>query len=86
VALRETDYTAAASRIRIPTICVVGDQDGSTPAALVQVFATLIPGARCEIIAGAGHLPCIEQPAALAALIKAFVAGLETESRYHVSH
>jgi 3-oxoadipate enol-lactonase len=85
-ALREADFTAAAGRIKIPAICVVGDQDGSTPAALVQIFATLIPGARCEIIAGAGHLPCIEQPAAFAALVRTFVAGLETESRYHVSH
>jgi 3-oxoadipate enol-lactonase len=32
-----------------------------------------VPGARFEVIAGAGHLPCIEQPDAVAALITGFL-------------
>jgi 3-oxoadipate enol-lactonase len=47
----------------------VGDQDGSTPPDLVRHTADLIPGARFEIIDGAGHIPCIEQPEATARLI-----------------
>jgi len=34
--------------------------------------ADLIPGAGYEIIAGAGHLPCIERPEVLAGLIERF--------------
>lgn len=71
-ALRDTDYTDQVGSIAVPTLCIVGDQDGSTPPALVQELASLIPGARCEIINGAGHLPCIEQADRLVALIMDF--------------
>jgi 3-oxoadipate enol-lactonase len=76
VALREADYTQAVRAISVPTLCVVGDQDGSTPPELVREAAALIPGARFEIIAGAGHIPCVEQPEALASLIRGFIASL----------
>jgi 3-oxoadipate enol-lactonase len=58
----------------VPTLCVVGDQDGSTPPDLVRSLAALIPGSRFEIIRGAGHIPSVEQPDALAALIRDFAA------------
>ena len=68
-AIRDADLTEAARRIAVPTLCVVGDEDGSTPVALVQEFASMIPAAKFEVISGAGHLPCIERPDALRALI-----------------
>ena len=68
-ALAGADLRAAARGIRVPTLCVVGDEDGSTPVALVRELAGLIPGARFEIIAGAGHIPNLEKPEALRALI-----------------
>lgn len=71
-ALRDADFTEEARRIAVPTLCVVGDEDGATPPELMRQTADLIPGARYEVIAGAGHLPCIEQPQALADLIDAF--------------
>lgn len=73
-ALRDADYTEAATMISVATLCVVGDQDGSTPPALVRSMADLIPGAQFKIIDGAGHIPCIEQPATLVALIRRFLA------------
>ena len=77
-AIRDTDFTEAAGRIAVPTLCLVGEEDGATPPALVQEMAGLIPGARCEVIAGAGHLPCIEKPDVVCDLILAFTreAGL----------
>jgi 3-oxoadipate enol-lactonase len=72
-ALRSADMTEQARRVSVPTICVVGDQDGSTPPALVRALADLVPGARCEIVADAGHIPCVEQPDAFAALLGAFI-------------
>ena len=68
-AIRDADLTADAARIAAPTLCVAGDQDGSTPADLVRGTADLIPGARFELIGSAGHIPCVEQPAVLARLI-----------------
>ena len=69
-ALRDADLTDDAARISVPTLCLVGDQDGSTPPDLVRQTADLIPGARFEIIAEAGHIPCIERPDETARLIE----------------
>lgn len=78
-AIRDADYTRAAEAIAVPTLCIVGDQDGSTPPALVRSMARIIPGSQFEVIAGAGHIPCIEQPAMLVALITQFLARLPSE-------
>ncbi|HEV7317089.1 MAG TPA: 3-oxoadipate enol-lactonase [Ensifer sp.] len=71
-AIRDADYTEAAGRIAVPTLCVVGDQDGSTPPDVVLSTAKLIPGARYEVIRDAGHIPCVENPEALTAVLRAF--------------
>ncbi|QPH53055.1 3-oxoadipate enol-lactonase [Pontivivens ytuae] len=76
-AIRDSDFSESTRALRVPTLCVVGEHDGSTPPDLVRELAGLIPGARFEVIAGAGHLPCIEQPAALAALIADFLTTLD---------
>ena len=72
-AIRDADLTEAARAIGVPTLCLVGDQDGSTPPDLVAELAALIPGSRCVTIAGAGHLPGVEQPAAVAAIMHSFL-------------
>ncbi|MER8749687.1 3-oxoadipate enol-lactonase [Mesorhizobium sp. M1050] len=75
-AVRDADFTDSARRIAVPTLCVAGDQDGSTPPDLVRSLADLIPGARFEIIGDAAHISCVEQPEALVALIRDFIASL----------
>ncbi len=65
-ALKRADLRPYAGRIQAPTLCLVGDQDGSTPPALVKETAALIPGSRFEIIEGAGHLPNVEKPEVVA--------------------
>ncbi len=72
-AIRDSDMTEAAKAIRVPTLCVVGDEDGSTPPSLMRELTALTPGARLEVIEGAGHLPCIEKPDELAALLAGFL-------------
>jgi 3-oxoadipate enol-lactonase len=57
----------------VPTICIVGDQDGSTPPELVLSTAKLIANARYEVIKHSGHIPCLEQPEALTAVIRTFI-------------
>ena len=68
-ALKRADLRPYAGAIEAPTLCLVGDQDGSTPVALVRQTAGLIKGSRFEIIKGAGHLSNVEKPAAVARLI-----------------
>jgi len=75
--IRDADLTADAGSIRAATLCVVGDQDGSTPPDLVRQTAGLIPGARFEVIPNAGHIPSIEQPAALIRLIDQHLREIE---------
>ena len=72
-ALRDADLRREALDIKVPTICIVGDQDGSTPPDLVMALAKLIPDARYEVIKGAAHIPCVEQPEVLTEIIKAFL-------------
>lgn len=68
-AIRDADFTVSTGKLKLPTLVLVGDQDGSTPPALVRATADLIAGSRFEIIADAGHLPCIERPEETARLI-----------------
>jgi 3-oxoadipate enol-lactonase len=75
-AIRDTDFTEVASSIAVPTLCVVGEQDGATPPALVQTLSGLIPGSRYEVIRDAGHLPCIEQPGMFTAVLRDFLSAL----------
>lgn len=67
--IRDTDLTDAARTVAVPTLVMVGSEDGSTPPALVAEMAALIPGAELHTIPGAGHLPCIEDPDLVARLI-----------------
>jgi len=84
-AVRDADLVAPAGRLALPTLCLAGEADTSTPPALVENLARLIPGARFELIEGAGHLPCIEQPAAFCDAVRAFLALPVTEMT-NVSH
>lgn len=68
-ALKRADLRPYAGRIEAPTLCLVGDEDGSTPVSLVRDTAALIPSSRFEVIAGAGHLPNVEKPKIVAGLI-----------------
>ncbi len=72
-AIRGTDLHAATARLRLPTLAIVGSEDGATPPDLVRETAALIPGARFEIIPRVGHLPCVEDPAAYAELLGPFL-------------
>jgi len=72
-ALREADLTLSTRALKLPTLAIVGDQDGSTPPDLVRSTADLIAGSRFEIVKGAGHIPCVEQPEATARLIGDFL-------------
>ncbi len=72
-ALAQADLTEAVGRIGLPVLVVAGSEDGATPPDLVRATAQRIPGARFEVIAGAGHLPMVEAPEAFAALLVPFL-------------
>jgi 3-oxoadipate enol-lactonase len=60
----------------IPTLVAVGAHDRITPPDRAEAMADAIPGARFEVIAGAGHLPPLEKPAETTALLADFLKSL----------
>jgi 3-oxoadipate enol-lactonase len=78
-AIRDADFTEAAAKIAVPVLCIAGSEDGSTSPEVVRSLADLIPQARFEIIEGVAHIPCVEAPAAYAAVIRGFIEGLNEE-------
>lgn len=75
-AIANTDLMESTARLRIPTLAVAGAEDASTPPDLVRETAGLIPGSRFEVIGGAGHLPCVEQPKVMARHFASFLDDL----------
>jgi len=55
---------ARLGEIRCPTLVLGGDQDAPFELAGASALAKCIPGAREVVLAGAGHFPNMEKPAA----------------------
>ena len=77
--VRDADLTESTRALMVPTLCIVGEQDGSTPPDLVRSMANLIRNSEFRIIPDAGHIPCVEQPEAVAGLVGGFLRGLHYE-------
>jgi len=60
------------AEMRVPTLVVWGESDRVMTANYGRAFAVAIPGARFVLVREAGHLPHLEQPAAVFAAIDAF--------------
>lgn len=71
-AIAGADLTESTRGLALPVLALAGDEDGSTPPDLVRATAALC-GAEFHLIPGAGHIPCVEQPAATAAHVTAFL-------------
>ena len=72
-AIARLDVRAGLPGIRVPTLVIGGAEDRATPAAASRAIAAAIPGARLVIVEGAAHQGLIEQPAAFAAALGAFL-------------
>ncbi|MFQ1699055.1 3-oxoadipate enol-lactonase [Loktanella agnita] len=72
-AIAGTDFYTPTSGLRIPTLGIAGSEDGSTPPDLVRETVDLIPGSQFTLMRRAGHLPCVEDPQAFAALLNRFL-------------
>ena len=72
-ARRDADLRDAVQTIQMPTLVLCGDQDLATPPSLGRELAAALPNAYFDLIKDAGHLPSLEQPAALAGKIEHFL-------------
>ena len=64
------DSRPGLAAVSCPTLVVGGREDALTPPALVGEIADHIPGARLVLIEECGHLPPLERPHALSALLR----------------
>ena len=63
------DLRPVLAGIAVPTAVIVGEEDRLTPLAMSQEIHALIPGSTLHVIPDCGHLPPIEAPDAMAALL-----------------
>ena len=61
----------------IPTMVMVGEADTLTPPDDARAMAQAIPGARLEIVPGAGHLPPLEAPGEVTRRLREFLTSFE---------
>ncbi|HUE77365.1 MAG TPA: alpha/beta fold hydrolase, partial [Longimicrobiales bacterium] len=59
-----------------PALVIVGAEDAITPPEDARAMAAAIPHARLVVVDGAGHLPGLEQPEPVNALISEFLTKL----------
>ena len=76
MAIRDADLRTANAGIKAPTLVICGEHDVATPPDAARELAAGIPGARFELLPGAAHIPGVEKPAELAALVDGFLRGL----------
>ncbi|HYY52726.1 MAG TPA: alpha/beta hydrolase [Myxococcales bacterium] len=57
----------------VPCLVIAGEQDQLMPRAEMEKIAAGVRGARLEVIPRAGHLPFLENPAAVAPLLTAHI-------------
>ncbi len=72
--MARSDSRPGLAAIAVPTLVGVGEGDALTPPELAEEMAALIPGARLARIPAAGHLPPMETPEAVNALLAEWLA------------
>jgi pimeloyl-ACP methyl ester carboxylesterase len=70
--LLAADLRPALGEVHVPALVVVGDHDRITPVTGAEALAARLPDARLEVIPGAGHVPMLERPRDVNALLAAF--------------
>lgn len=76
-ALSRADLRGRVGRIAVPVVMIAGGQDRASPPAVVHGTAAMIPGARVVDLPESGHIPAIDAPETVAALIADVARGLE---------
>lgn len=68
------DASAYLAQIECPVLLIVGQEDQWSPVSQHEDMLKLLPNARLEIIADAGHFAPIEQPESVARLLADFLS------------
>lgn len=71
--LRDSDLRARVGTLACPALVLTGERDVATPPGQGRGLAEALPHGRFAEVAGAGHLPCVEAPAAVSRLVRDFL-------------
>jgi 3-oxoadipate enol-lactonase len=71
-ALAAHDYASAVATVKCPTLFIVGEKDGATPAAMAKLREKL-SGSRLVTLAGAGHISNMDRPAEFSWTLRDFL-------------
>ena len=71
--MQDPTLLARLGAIAVPTLVIWGESDRVFTPGYGRAYAAAIPGARFELVERAGHLPQLEQPEAVYALLDSMV-------------
>jgi pimeloyl-ACP methyl ester carboxylesterase len=75
------DLADELPKLAVPTLVICGTHDVLTPPAEARRIARLIPGARLEMLEGAGHMAMLEQSEVVDQLIVDFAREVQREGQ-----
>jgi 3-oxoadipate enol-lactonase len=70
------DSTPLLPEIGVPALVIVGDEDEVTPLSEAEILHSRLPDAHLARVTGAGHLSCLENPAAFNGALAAFLSSI----------
>jgi 3-oxoadipate enol-lactonase len=76
-ALAAHDYASAVATVKCPSLFIVGEKDGATPAAMAKLHEKLhdkLPGSRFVTLPGAGHISNMDRAAEFNRALRDFLS------------
>lgn len=78
-ALQTVDYRSQASEVTVPTLVVVGSEDGATTPAMAEEIRGSVPRAELRVLDGLGHAPQLQDPEEFVRAISGFLVTEEEQ-------
>jgi pimeloyl-ACP methyl ester carboxylesterase len=69
----EADLRDMLPTVDVPTMVLCGDADVRAPREVAEALSAAIPGSRLTVLAGVGHVSCVEAPKRFTAQVQAFL-------------
>jgi 3-oxoadipate enol-lactonase len=77
-ALATLDLRSELSKVKVPTLVLVGEQDEATPPPMSVELAAALPDARLKIIPGCAHVPQLQAPDLFLQMIDDFLPATDS--------
>jgi pimeloyl-ACP methyl ester carboxylesterase len=81
LACNEFDITSQLEKISIPTLIICGAEDKMTPLKFSESLRDGIANSQLHVLEHAGHMVMLEQPDAVADLLKRFIDGIPLKAK-----